>query len=118
MTKILGGDSHSLFPLIKDKNSLSPYFLISKSQSGRITATLHMYDTFTILKIYIPCESQFEPGEIFLKKKTTTWIIPYIRGKQGIFGWKDEENIRFNGKGNVQNWILTIEKWIKMEKKS
>jgi len=25
VTKILGGDSHSIFPLIKDKNSLSPH---------------------------------------------------------------------------------------------
>jgi hypothetical protein len=37
-----------------------------------------MYDTFTIFKIYIPCESQFEPGEIFLKKKPRHGSYPTL----------------------------------------
>jgi len=45
VTKILGDDFHSLIPLIKDKNSLSPIFSkLFKLIKWTIAATPHTYD--------------------------------------------------------------------------
>jgi len=47
VTKILGDDSHSIFPPIIDKNSTSSYFSISKylPESRIFTATPYMCDS-------------------------------------------------------------------------
>jgi len=46
VTKILGGDSHSCFPLIKDKNSLSPHIcLIDTIKEDIFAAMSHTCDT-------------------------------------------------------------------------
>jgi len=50
VTKILGGDSHSIFPLIKDKNSLSPHIFTHQITILRVdvfAATPHTCDRMT-----------------------------------------------------------------------
>jgi hypothetical protein len=54
--------------------------------------------------------------DYFLKKKNLTWVTPHTRGKQGIFGWKNKDNGRINGKGNAKNKSLMITKGLKVKK--
>ena len=90
MTKILGGDSHSCFSQIKDKNSLSPYISylldtnlrVEYSSRRRIRATtlaitphmwqVIMHTTYETLEVYnlniwirkLPCKGKTESDKI------------------------------------------------------
>ena len=74
---------------------------------------IFVYSFHDAWNIY-PLQSHFEPHRIFLSKiKSGHGSQPTLEANKGFFCWKDEDNVRINGKRNVKNKSLTIEKGLK-----